>query len=734
MEKSRIPQNEVLKKVFIFCDLGIKYLFFVLLLLVPIFFIPKTLDFFDFNKAVLFYVVTALSLVFWGGKMVSTKTFFVRRSVLDLPLILLLTSSALATFFSSNKYYSLIGTQGTWEYSLISFVAGFLYFYTVSSNIQRSAFITGLRVLVVGSAVSSLILLLSVFGINLLNAPWSLQFFFPLGNISSGVVFLAIVTTVGMGITVISDNQPQKGIFSTLSAITAIPVIISLDIVPIAIIVLGIGLISLLSKPQDLRNSIPFIGSFVINAIIFLTVTITPSLRQSIGLKYPLPRSVYPSAKVSWTVASGILGEKPFFGAGLNNYGSGYTLFKPIYVNTENTWNARFNRAGMEVINIVATMGIVGLLCFVFLTVRVLGTLFAGHGETTSIANNDGDYLKDTSVVIKISLALIFVLFWFRPTTLPLFILLFGLLSGFSLFDGKSTETRKENQEASVTVLSLATVATSIFLYFVGRAYLADIYFRKSLEDLSQGGTQTHNLQRIAVSYNPLSDLYRNNYAQSNLALANALSQKKDLTDADKSDIQILVSQAIRETRVVTETLSPLSANAWEVRGDIYRSLDKAAQDANSWAISAYNNAISLDPNNPRLRLDLGGIYFTNKDYQNAAAIFASATRLKNDYANAHFNLAQTYKELKAFAEAKTELEIVLRLIPNDSEDAKAVKEDLDNVSKIVAEQQKESSTNKPKVEQIEAKGASPTTNQEPLTNPATPNPAPVSPEEQQPQ
>jgi len=221
----------------------------------------------------------------------------------------------------------------------------------------------------------------------------------------------------------------------------------------------------------------------------------------------------------------------------------------------------------------------------------------------------------------------------------------------------------------------------------------------------------------MAVAQNPLSDLYRSNYAQANLALANVLSQKQNLTDSEKSDVQALVSQAIREVRVLTEVISPLNPDSWEIRADIYKSLNAVAEDAKSWSISAYNNAIMLDPYNPRLRVNLGGMYFMSKDYQNALASFASAVNLKNDYANAHYNLAQAYKELKDLNNTAIELEIVQRLIPQDSEDYKRVEEELKPIREAL--EKAKSTTQKPSVEQLEAKGTKPAQVQEPLRNPA---------------
>jgi tetratricopeptide (TPR) repeat protein len=75
------------------------------------------------------------------------------------------------------------------------------------------------------------------------------------------------------------------------------------------------------------------------------------------------------------------------------------------------------------------------------------------------------------------------------------------------------------------------------------------------------------------------------------------------------------------------------------------------------------NQAIALDPVNPRLRLDLGGIYYALGNYQAAAQVFSQAVNLKPDYANAHYNLAQSLKQLKVDDQALAQLQLTASLV-----------------------------------------------------------------------
>jgi tetratricopeptide (TPR) repeat protein len=79
------------------------------------------------------------------------------------------------------------------------------------------------------------------------------------------------------------------------------------------------------------------------------------------------------------------------------------------------------------------------------------------------------------------------------------------------------------------------------------------------------------------------------------------------------------------------------------------------ADGAEDLAINNYAQAITLDPANPSLRIELGGIFYQlastveDRDTANSYLIraveeFSTATQLKSDYANAWYNLAKAYE------------------------------------------------------------------------------------------
>jgi len=249
-------------------------------------------------------------------------------------------------------------------------------------------------------------------------------------------------------------------------------------------------------------------------------------------------------------------------------------------------------------------------------------------------------------------------------------------------------------------IFALPILAATIYVgYVYYKVYLAEYYIRTSIVAAQRNeGARTFEYQTKAINMNPRRSAYHNAYAQTNLALANSIASKEQLTDQDRQTIQQLIAQSIRNSRLSTEVLDPLSVDSWTTRASIYRAIIPIAQNASQWSIASYNTAIQLSPTDPRLRLDLGGIYYARGDYLTAANFYRQAILLKQDYANAHFNFAQALLKLEDYTNARRALEITKTLVDPDSNDYKLVDEQLANLPQPAQE------SNLPTVEQIEGK------------------------------
>ena len=181
---------------------------------------------------------------------------------------------------------------------------------------------------------------------------------------------------------------------------------------------------------------------------------------------------------------------------------------------------------------------------------------------------------------------------------------------------------------------------------------------------------------KLSAGENPYQDFYHLAYANTNLALANALSQQENLSDQDKQQVSILIQQAIREGKAAAAA-NPLKADNWYSLSQIYQQIIGVAEGAQQWALDSLRQAVLLDPVNPDLRLAWGGLYYALGDFESAQRQFEIAVELKPDHANAHYNLAAAYKAQEKWEKAALELQTVLSLTEPASADFEKVQEEL---------------------------------------------------------
>lgn len=691
-----------------FMDASINFIFLVLAFLMPLFFLPITVEFYEFNKLALLTVLTVLGLALWTIKVLIIQKTSVATSKLDLPMLGLVASLAISTFFSLDKTSSVLGSQGRWFPGLFGYITLIVYYYLLASNVKNTQMGKKiLNTLVIAISLGSIVSSLAYFNVFL--GP---QTFFQIQNFS----FTGSVTTAVL-LATLALILSVRNLVSTESTVSRIfnVVVIFINFFLLAItntifgwVTLALGVVIQL-KLTDFtilkKNRLILLSLGTILAILtaFSTIPFTRELFANKNYPYEVRLPV----SASWIVASSSIRDFPLTGTGLSTFYTSFTRYRPLALNNTNLWSVRFDKPFNELFNILATMGLVGFAAFAFFGVRILGLTKKSFGETTSILNMELSDNQELDSLLNVCLIMSLVFMAVSYSTVLSSFVLFTAL-GIKVAQMKNSE-KEVASDVSFSISTLTSIgnkvseasrrvkinseyyhvisaAVFVAIALVGgfltyRMYAGEMYMRMSVDAANNNdGSKTYDYQAKAIKFNPRRDIYHNAYAQTNLALASVISTKKDLTDEDKQTIQTLVSQAIRSSRISTELLVPTNASSWEVRANIYRSIIGVAPDAEKWAISGYENAITLDPTNPKLRLDLGGIYFSKADYQTAASLFIQAINLKPDYANAYYNLSMAFEGVKDYDNAKKTLEYIKTLVLQDSADYKVVTTELDRI------------------------------------------------------
>lgn len=298
-----------------------------------------------------------------------------------------------------------------------------------------------------------------------------------------------------------------------------------------------------------------------------------------------------------------------------------------------------------------------------------------------------------------VSLLLLVVLLALFPITPTIITVLFVLMAinskGHSVNFGVESEEGPAYLRIPVAIIWIPIFVLLGFLSLKLVSFVSAEYnFNTSLGYLAKNqGKESYDTMQKSINTAPYVDRFHLTYAQLNLALANAVAQKKDLTTEDRNTIGQLVQQSIREAKSAV-ALNPDRSSYWETLASIYKSVIPLAKDADQFAIQSYSQAISLDPTNPNLRVSLGGIFYSAKRYDDAIDIYKLAVVAHPKHANSRYNLAIAYREAGQTDKAIEQLTQLQSIVTKDSEDYKLVTKEIDNLKSKQPAKVTDSTTN----------------------------------------
>lgn len=571
--------------------------------LVPIFFLPITHEFYDINKfsLILLSVIALLTL--------STIEFIQTRKVslsentirLLLPIGIFILAVLLSTFLRSTNTI-----QSFFDLSngplLLTTLA--LFFWFVAEDENKHIVVLLLRF--GGVCLSAITIALTIHPFNSVTLPRVFQFlktdqFTPIGTQTDLLTYLGFVSLYQL--IYLAKERKASGrtsIFATVGLI-------------LSLLALLLSLLNTISISQ--ANKVP------------TTAPITLSMRvASMTLRNPISF---------------------LFGDGTGSFGTSLTQVKDSTYNSTPYWSqSSFNNASSAILKIVVEFGTIG--AFALLLVFLFGLVFKKDGS---------------SPVLLLYSA---ITFFIAPVSLILFFILFLSLA---LSTSHRSHAHKKVVHSLTGASSTGTIVLSVailgaiwlgFWYLIIPMYRAEAAMRNAVEAIASNDLQRlYDQQRQAVILNPYIERYRLNFSQTNIFIAKQFASKPK---PNQTAITQSVQQAINEAQAAI-SLNPNRAAHWENLGIVYKNV-LGVKGAEQWAIAAFQRAIVLDPQNVSYRLELGGIFYSLKQYENAAETFRQTILLKPNLPNPYYNLAYAYyhgQDRKKAVETMDSLLILLK-------------------------------------------------------------------------
>ena len=540
----------------------------------PWFFLPFTQEYFITHKFYLVATAMLVSLALLAVSLVVSKKIHLVKTSFDRIFVLLIAAQCISLLFSSpNKAQAL--TALPWGLAPVTMLVIF-YFLLTNTLTHRDDLTRLIKTLMAGAMVAGLVSVIFWFNpLKNTQLPLGLDF---LKNARFSVIGNALDTLALMGFLCMA------GVMSMISGFTENKKISALAV---GGLVTGIAALTLVGY-----------------------ATFFPP-KDQVGMQLPpLQTSWYATLDTLKSTQTAVVG------VGLDNYSSAFTAAKPRAYNSSSTWGINFNLGRAMILHVWTETGLLGLASFLLLwiyIVREIQGLFAEKDKSRGFYAAWAAYAGILTII--------------TPPSSILFFLIILLCAALALkaHHYNPAEVNVELKSLPLLCIGLAVVLVAVVVgmgYLGGRAYASEFYFKKSLDSIRKNdGKEMYNNLIKAIRANPYLERNHIQFSQINLLLANNVAQKKDLKDSDRQDIARLVQLAISEAKTTVQ-LNPQKVEYWNNLAFIYRNIINVAQGAESWTVASYRRAIAQDPNNPVIRLNLGGVYYSLKDYPQAVQLF----------------------------------------------------------------------------------------------------------------
>src|SRR3989339_167628 len=679
-------------------------LVYLLIFFLPLFFLPFTLDPLEFNKQTLLLVLTFVAALSWFGSMLLDRRIELKRGLINVLPFFLISAVFFPALYSVAPYVSWVGSHRQEYTSVLTVVACALLFYIMANVFtQRSAHRVAHAVWSLSTFLTGIIGVCSLFGVFLFPFDFAhIKGFNTVGTLSSLTIYLT-VTTIFLCAVWMSHRKGDSimhdgalGFFERflMGGVFFLTFFFQLVICDSRLWVVFIaGLVILLTlrcfRIQDFSNRIRLWWPFFFLAVSFIFWLGFPKL-----LPVEIPLEVLPSH-----ASSSVIIQRTFemysssYGSGPGTYLFDHNQFRGLDLN-KTFWNVHFDRASSHIMTLIPTVGILGMF---FLAIFVL-FLFVRSFHQVVYPKTRAQWLE--SFIHSCPWFTLLVSAALAPWDMTLTVSFF-LFSGFlasQVIQETKVSTSRSTPVLSFMISFLFFLCVVFFfsgLFFTVQRYAADVAFTKAIRLDREKGTLEDiviSLER-AATLNRFHDAYYRSLAEALLLRVNeqigTVDSVNSLNSESSQYIQSLIVACVNATVRATE-LSPSQVLNWVSRGSIYRELIPLMSDATDFALSAYQKAVQLEPQNPEYWTQLGMTYLvaashvqpllgsqdqslaaqSQQTYQQfvlgAESSFIEAIKRKVDYAPAHFQLALTYQRQNRLDDAIGKMESVTTYNPLD--------------------------------------------------------------------
>ncbi|MFH1535806.1 MAG: O-antigen ligase family protein [Patescibacteria group bacterium] len=610
----------------------ISYSFYLLFFLTPLFWTSLNHELFEYNKMLLVYGFTVIIVGTWLLKTINDKQLTLKRTPLDIPLLLFLGANILSTIFSIDTHTSIWGYYSRSNGGLLSLISYLLLYWAFVSNMDWEKAKTTLKFGLASGLIISIWAILEHFGVSFscvilrgeFNASCWIQdvrarVFATLGQPNWLAVYLAmlifpalyfyltatkkltlytfyfILSTFYLAFTFTYSRGPTLGLLGGMVVFVGAWMLRNKDIRKVSIILLSFFVINLLFGSA--LTSFRLVSKFAAPVRPSLNLTATPPSGTQLengGTESGQIRLIV------WKGALQIFKHYPIFGSGLETFAYSYYQYRPAEHNLTSEWDFLYNKAHNEYLNYLSTTGIVGFGTYLL----VIGVFI--FWCIKQIKNQESRIKLNSLFILLIAILasyasyLIYNFFLFSVVTVAVFFYLFPALAFVAT---NSTKPYTLNlipflyRRPLYTKIAKGIVifSTLYLLYSIFQLWYADTLFANG-ERASDSGNpgRAYNLFSAAAQLNKGEPFYRSELAFTAAQAAAAL----EITDATLS--AALKDEAIVQMDKVLKE-NPKNVSYFRTAVRTYFELSVIDKNFMDKTLEALDKSINLAPTDPKL-------------------------------------------------------------------------------------------------------------------------------------
>lgn len=693
-----------------------EFSFYLLFLVTPLIFNPlrsiPSFELFEWNKMVLVYIFTTFIIGLWVMRSIIASKIIFRRSPLDIPVVFFLLSQLLSTLFSIDPHVSIYGYYSRFHGGLLSTISySLLYFAFVSNrdllNIKKlfiSMLTPGALVAIYGIAER--------FGIDahLWVQDVRNRVFSTLGQPNWLAAYLAILLPITASLYFYhtyfhNQNKINKSQF-LLNFFRAHGNLVYLGFSAVFYICLLFtksrsGFLGFWISNTLFWTLIMWVNRLqikkILSAFVFFNITLlflnfviqTPFnqynqlLSVAIFEKQPkvqnptiptvdtvINSGVTDSAdirKIVWRGSLNIIRDYPLFGTGPETFAFAYYKYRPTEHNLTSEWDFLYNRAHNEILNILATSGLFGLVAYSILLASVTIITLWWLYKNRKMFNRTPEWLwvlglfcgwVSISITNFLGFSVVIVALYFYLIPAIIFTIQKPL--------GKQSIVYKSASQESFQLLKLSIplLPIGILLITISKFWLADSYYARSIsyarqEDYAEAVSEIKKAIQIR-SDEPVF------YDELGINLAGLATMASDGNEATRA------AELIQEAITVSShalTISPQNVNFWKNRTKILFILSSYRPEFLDQAIAALDIALQLAPTDPKIIYNKAVLLGHAGKNIEAIELLKNTLIMKPNYKDAFIALSIFYEENNDTEQAvKTIEQALMNVNPNDAE------------------------------------------------------------------